>query len=380
MTQAGTALQTRALADRCPGLLRPHAAEDGLLVRLRLPGGQTDSATLMELSRISTEFGEGSVQLTSRGNVQLRGLAEDRWPELVEQVAAAGLLPSVTHERVRNLVASPLTGVTAGRPDLRPMVAALDVALCRTAELAELPGRFLLALDDGRGDLLSVRFDLAYLARDAGTGWVLVGGPRHGVATSATDAVPLMIGFAQAFRRHRESLAPRPWHLDELDDLSDLHPGIEAVGPFPSGGPVPLGAVDGAASVGVPLSLLHADQLAAVHAVAEGGPVVVTPWRGLVIPGAAAALPRLQRAGLVVEEDSAWSRLTACIGAPGCAKSSISTAGLSAELAAALGTAPALPVHVSGCERRCGSPAGAHVDLVAPRSLDAALALVEAAR
>ena len=50
------------------------------------------------------------------------------------------------------------------------------------------------------------------------------------------------------------------------------------------------------------------------------------------------------------------------------------------ELAAALGTAPALPVHVSGCERRCGSPAGADVDLVAPRSLDAALALVEAAR
>ena len=112
-------MQPRALADRCPGLLRPHLAEDGPLVRLRIPGGQTTSTVLRELSAIAAEYGEGSVQLTSRSNVQLRGLAGHRMRDLVERVAATGLLPSVTHERVRNIVVSPATGLTGTRPDLR---------------------------------------------------------------------------------------------------------------------------------------------------------------------------------------------------------------------------------------------------------------------
>ena len=161
----------RTLSDRCPGLLRPHLAEDGALVRLRLPGGLTTAATLRELSRIAGSYGEGSVQLTSRGNLQLRGLTERVLPELVERVAALGLLPSLTHERVRNLIASPLTGLGSGTwADLRPMVSELDEAVCRRAELAELPGRFLFALDDGRGDVSALRFDLAYRAEGTAGG------------------------------------------------------------------------------------------------------------------------------------------------------------------------------------------------------------------
>src|SRR5215212_10923571 len=59
----------RPAADRCPGLLRPHQAEDGLVIRLRIPGGQTTSHTLLALSRLA-----GTLQLTSRGNLQLRGI------------------------------------------------------------------------------------------------------------------------------------------------------------------------------------------------------------------------------------------------------------------------------------------------------------------
>ncbi|HEX8488545.1 MAG TPA: hypothetical protein VF642_08385, partial [Propionibacteriaceae bacterium] len=197
MTSVVTGTQPRGLADRCPGLLRPHLAEDGLLVRLRIPGGQTTSRVLLEVSLIAADLGTGSLQLTSRGNLQLRGLADRVLPELVERLAALGLLPSVSHERVRNVIASPLTGLDlpdadavrqnataakgtnrSGRTDLRPMVAELDAAVCATAELAELPGRFLFALDDGRGDVSAVRFDLAYRAGAPGEGTVLVGDVR----------------------------------------------------------------------------------------------------------------------------------------------------------------------------------------------------------
>jgi precorrin-3B synthase len=167
--------------------------------------------------------------------------------------------------------------------------------------------------------------------------------------------------------------------VGELADVSVLHPGIEPMVAGATSSPVPLGAVDGAASVGVPLSLLQPEQVAAIDRAADGGAVVVTPWRGLVVPGAAAALPQLQYAGLVTEEASVWSQLTACIGAPGCAKSRISTQRLAADLVDVLDRAPDLPVHLSGCERRCGAPAGSHLDLVAP-DLDQARSLISGAR
>ena len=44
-------------------------------------------------------------------------------------VADTGLLPSPTHERVRNIVASPLSGRVGGLADVRGWVEALDRAL-----------------------------------------------------------------------------------------------------------------------------------------------------------------------------------------------------------------------------------------------------------
>ncbi len=120
----------------------------------------------------------------------------------------------------------------------------------------------------------------------------------------------------------------------------------------------------------VPLAFLSRDQAAVIDQVASGGPVVITPWRGLVIPGAAGSLDRLAAHGLIVGDDDAWSRISACVGAPGCAKSQISTADLARALAH---HRLHRPVHLTGCERRCGAPAGDHDELVAPGDLQQAL-------
>jgi precorrin-3B synthase len=124
-----------------------------------------------------------------------------------------------------------------------------------------------------------------------------------------------------------------------------------------------------AASVAVPLAMLTGAQVALVERVLADGFVVVTPWRGLVLPGAAASLPALADAGLVVDDEGAWAQLSACVGAPGCARSRVDTTALAAAL---VGLDRALPrTHLSGCERRCGSPTGDHVDLVAPTLAEA---------
>src|SRR4029453_3779538 len=62
--------------DQCPGVLRPHLAADGAMVRVRVPGGQTTGTALRQLSRIAQRFGSADLQLTSRASLQLRGLAD----------------------------------------------------------------------------------------------------------------------------------------------------------------------------------------------------------------------------------------------------------------------------------------------------------------
>jgi precorrin-3B synthase len=363
------------LLDRCPGVLRPHQAEDGLVVRLRIPGGQTTAEVLSALCRLAAAYrispgGAGYVQLTSRGNLQLRGLDGTRLAELTQEIFALGLLPSFAHDRVRNIVASPLTGLEADRPDLRPMVGELDAALCAEPRLAELPGRFLFALDDGRGEVSSLAFDLGYRAVDHDHGLLLVGGPSpRGRLVARSDAVPTIIDLAREVVRRRASIASPGWRVWELPGLADGLPEIA----LPAGATVPLGAVSGAASVKAPLGLLTAAQVRAIEAVTAGRPVVVTPWRGLVVVGAADSLGSLARSGLIVDDTSHWSMITACIGAPGCARSLIDTRALAAALVDR--GAPNRPIHLSGCSRRCGAPNHDHLDLVAP-SLDEALARV----
>ncbi|HEX3196307.1 MAG TPA: hypothetical protein VHR39_02010, partial [Propionibacteriaceae bacterium] len=73
-------------ADRCPGVLRPHLAQDGAVIRVRIPGGQTSGTALGRLSRIAQEFGSGDLQLTSRASLQLRGLPDPLLDGFIEAV------------------------------------------------------------------------------------------------------------------------------------------------------------------------------------------------------------------------------------------------------------------------------------------------------
>src|SRR3546814_14619057 len=82
---------------------------------------------------VADEFGDGTIHLTKRANLQLRGLpATDGCldAEVVAAIEGTGLLPSPSHELVRNVLVSPLTGLLGGRVDLRPIAAALAEGLC----------------------------------------------------------------------------------------------------------------------------------------------------------------------------------------------------------------------------------------------------------
>jgi len=366
----------RSRADACPGVLAPHDAADGALARVRLPGGVVTAAQLRVLGGCADELGDGAVHLTSRGNLQLRGL--DRAdPRLESRLVAAGLLPSPTHERVRNIVASPLSGVEGGLADVRGLAAVLDALLCGIPALADLSGRFLFALDDGRGDVAAERPDVCWLARTPEHGFLQVAGVATGVGCAPRDAPALLVAAAEAFLtlRAEESGCTTAWRAAEIpaapariaaaltdEPPEDPPPGRDAVDHGRRDHRI--GILEGGAVVVAPvLGELSSAQL---RALATSAPeVLVTPWRTLVLadPGPGAA-ERLRSAGLVTDVGDAALQLSACAGRPGCAKSH---ADVRADVRALLDeSADPLPrAHVVGCERRCGAPHGAHLDVVA---------------
>src|SRR4051812_5235697 len=204
-----TAARTRT--DACPGALQTHAAADGALARVRVPGGLLTAEQLRVLAAAARELGNGGLELTSRGNVQLRGLGADDVPALGDRLAAAGLLPSATHERVRNVLASALSGRAGGPVDVRPWVVAFDAGLRADPALADLPGRFLATLDDGRGDVSGLGGDVGLLAQARAEVALLLAGQDSGLRATTEDAVDLLLAATRAFLDERAAQGGSAW-------------------------------------------------------------------------------------------------------------------------------------------------------------------------
>jgi precorrin-3B synthase len=289
-----TGFPPRHHADRCPGVLRPWIADDGALVRVRLIGGHIPAHTLSELGNISGNHADGHLYLTKRANIQLRGIkdVDGSVPEeFVDAIKAAGLLPSPSHELVRNIMVSPLSGRVGGQADLRPVAYRLDELLCDDPELANLAGRFLFVLDDGRGDLVDRGLDLGVMAVDADAAQIRVGSQHWGEVVEL-DAVPeVLLDIARLFLEARGVGDDALWHVDELPDggadllglnhARDLRTQVASL-------PAPFGVIaqdDGLSveHVDIPDGDLTHDLVVQLLARARRD-VVVTPWRSLLLP------------------------------------------------------------------------------------------------
>ena len=334
---------TLRAADRCPGVLRLHEAEDGMLARVRLPGGRISAAGLRAIAEVARRHGNGIVELTARASLQIRGLATAG--PTAEVLMSAGLLPSLSHERVRNILASPVAGRhPRSVASVDDVVTELDHELCAEPSLAELSGRFLFAVDDGSG-LLGHAADVTLVAVERNRFAVGNDVVLRGAAVSSA------LKLARAFVRN-ELRAPDPrqrWlrraqSRIELGALTQ-NDGLTALTVMP-----PLARLDPAA-LGVLAELTRE--------------VRISPWRTLTVldvPPAQAPelLARLEGLGLISSPDSGWVGLTACAGKGACAKARFDVRAEAANRAA-LRTPSSPPEHWAGCERHCGRPEGVEV-------------------
>lgn len=395
--------------------MRLHEAADGFVARVRIPGGRLSPAQLVALAALASAAGDGHLYLTSRGNVQLRGLGSGCGQDVADALYAAGLLPSLTHDRVRNVVASPLGGLN-GHGATDDVLLEFDEALLDDDGLVALSGRFLFGLDNGSGDILTLEPDVAVVLEARDLARLAIGGSLTSVTAPVDLAPDLLIGAAHRFLALRAEHAPNAWRVKELpaEALAELAPGRP--GPVLAAGnaagarfPTPV-AADGAGKpdpctvsqdeaqdyiaqgsltqpyggglgpvwadfarrglvAGVPLGSAPADAwraIAGVVSTSSPTSIRITPWRSVVlIDPAPGAEEVLREHGFLLDDADPLALVTACIGQPGCGKALADVRADASGLAAAH---PGVRLHVSGCDRRCGHPTGPHLSAVADAS------------
>lgn len=362
-------------ADRCPGILRLHEAADGSLARVRLPGGRLTVRGLRAVAGVARR-GNGVIELTARAGIQVRGLAAGDGAVIADELWAAGLLPSPLHDRVRNVLASPLAGRSPGAVAVTDaVVEALDRGLCADAALAVLPGRFLFAVDDGSGTLGAVRADVTLAAEAADRFRLWLSERPTSLRAEAGRAAALALDAAREFLTLRDREKSDAWRIANLDDgatriARELGGRLEPAEARAGSGPPEAGVLtqaDGRVAITVlpPLGRIDpagAERLAELVGELGDGELRLSPARTLTlldIPAAMAAscVAQLDALGLVTSPGSGWQGLSACAGLGACASAERDVRALATARAGVRGP-DAPPEHWAACARDCGRPVG----------------------
>ena len=326
----------------CPGALRPMMSGDGLVVRVRPFDGRLRRAQADGIATLAAAHGNGLIDLSSRGNIQLRGVREDSHAALITGLRAMSLVDADPQiESRRNILVTPFwqTG-----EETEAFAVALTAGLS-VAGAPQVPGKFGFAVDTGRAPVLQNASADIRLERDAGGGLILVAdGYDKGKPVTSETVID-------------EALALAHWFLETRDDQNRMAPLLAGGTELPIGfivprqhqtyvpqpGYTPLGAM-----VGLAFGQLEVKTLASL---AKQGGLRMTPWRMLLVESAR-NLPKV--VGVITDPGDPLLRVVACTGAPRCGQGLAQTRAVARFLAPKLAQGTFL--HVSGCAKGCAHP------------------------
>ncbi len=372
----------------CPGLSAPMPTGDGLLVRLR-PIGAVALAAFEKLCAEARGHGNGVVEVTTRGSIQVRGLSAQSAPLFAEAVAKLG----IAAEDGLPVLSNPLAGLDAEEIlDADALATELRNALAGTSLTKRLAPKVSVVIDGGGRHLDGITADVRLRAEATPEGPVLhVGIGRDGVSATELGAVAADDGVEAAVRlldviarsggdaRARDALAARGSTMFRaaIADLlvADIAPRrsrqpaeAEVIGTHPLRG--------GLLASGVGLAFGHADaaaleRLAKAASAAGASGVRTAPGRALMIIGL--AHPSLQsftaaaaEHGFIGSADDPRRHVFACAGAPICSSAHIAARTIAPRIAEA--AAPYLgasfQIHLSGCAKGCAHAGSAALTVV----------------
>ncbi len=378
----------------CPGLSSPMPTGDGLLVRL-LPIGTIPVAAVAELCKAARRHGNGIIEVTARGSIQVRGLRPASAPRFAAVIAQLG----ITAAEGIAVHTSPLCGLD---PDeilnAEKLATALRRALAEHALAARLAPKISVVIDGGGAlglDALSADVRLrAELKRGQAVFAVNMGGDSAGATpigfVAPENTVSAATRLLEVIARHGRDARARD--MIDNEGIEPFRRPIHDLLLTPGGGHPELDSRlrvnertsvfgahrlrDGSFACGVGLAFGHADasslaQLAKAAAAAGAHGLRTAPGRVVlairVAPGALQAFAaEAERLGFIASADDPRRVVVACAGAPICASAHIATRAMAPSIAAMVAPHRKGPhtVHLSGCAKGCAHPAAATLTIV----------------
>lgn len=352
----------------CPTLATPMQTGDGLLARLNPVASGLSPDQLVGLCQAAVRHGNGIVEITARGSLQVRGLTAASTQLLAAEVDALGI-------EVRSGVpveTGPLAGLDPSETaDPRLLAARLRDAIA-DAGLEKWLGPKVSVVVDGGGhsalDLVAADVRLTAGRDGPGLTWRLaVAGDASGATPlgdidedAACDAVLTVLKAISILGREGRARDLSWQALREIlveDQRSTLPP--NALGII-----LPLNDGRFAMPAALPFGHIQADHLADFTQRSQALGVTeirLAPRRALILlcasnAAAVAIREAAGQAGLIVNDSDPRAHIHACPGAPACASGHIPARELAAEIASTIPAGSHLDLHVSGCEKRCAKP------------------------
>lgn len=395
----------------CPGLFYPTPAEDGILSRMRIPGGIINSEQCRAIADIADQHGGGYVDVTNRANLQIREIRTPINSQVLNHLQDIGLGSGNTDvDHIRNIMTSPTAGIDPQELiDTRPFVQAWDNYLAAHPALSALSAKFSVCFDGGGIVQVSDRLNDILFAAVLVDGNVyfrlyLCVGPKGQppsdmkILLRPDDCLPILAALTDVYLNHsdinhqrrlrlRELLntlgyenylqevqqrLPFPLFCSEISPVAQkidtkyqhlgIHPQRQK-GLFYIGVVLPLGRVESRQMRG----------LADLAAKYGSGTLRLTPWQNLLLTDIPQErLTDVQNQITLLELDSSPSNiksaLVACSGNKGCAASATDTKNHALALAEYLETRLTLEhpinIHFTGCQKSCAQHSQSDITLL----------------
>lgn len=370
----------------CPGLSAPMLTGDGLLVRLTPSGATIALDAFAGLLAAARQHGNGIVEITSRGNIQFRGLSASSAPAFA---AAVGSLDIEVSEGIP-VLANPLSGLDANEMlDAGALAQALRDALATVPLAASLAPKISVVVDGGGA------LHLDDIAADVRLRAVDMHGGRHlHIALGGDAATAVPIGAVPAARavdcvlrllallaaRRPQSRMRHAIDADGVSFFKSAVAGLMIAEPAPavraSAEPIGIHQLQyGVTAVGIGLPFGHSEFEALTHLIdaarsAGADGVRPAPGRALLATGITSTATRAfvadaERLGFIISADDPRRKVVACAGAPICASGQIAARAIApaiARMAGALLNAGDV-IHISGCAKGCAHPGPASISV-----------------
>lgn len=414
--------KTHPTAQTCPGLFHGTTAQDGILSRIRIPGGMINSQQFAAIADIADTWGSGYVEITNRANIQIRGIEQQLNRDVLQWLQELGLAssnPDVDH--LRNIMTSPTAGIDPYELiDTRSLVEGWDSYIIERSYLRGLSPKFSVCFDGGGqvtvGDRLNDITFSAVKKGDMGSGENIYfrlylqagekGEPSQdtGILLLPEECLPVLAALAAVYLEHIQGshgLSPRlrevvnhlglTTYLQKVGQnvsfcYKNLTPKIvtrprrqefhQGIHPQRQSGLFYIGLV-------LPLGRLETWQIRGLVNLAEryssqySSSIRLTPWQNLLlthIPQTAIAEVEgeISNLGLSCATTNIKSGLVACSGKQGCIAAATETKDHALKVAEYLENRIVLDsrvnIHFTGCLKSCAQSHQSDITLLGMNS------------